>query len=171
MQSALPICHISYHISVTSDTTRYHYIVQALDQDTATRVLDLLLQPPATEKYQAQYLLDTFTLSNAQRANLLLNMPSLSDSKPSQLMDKMLALLGDHPPCFLFWKIFLQQLPIHIRAHLVQVKLTDCWMMALAADALWTASGSTAPRKNKVSSMSVTLWHILLYECLADNEQ
>ena len=130
---------------VTSDTTRYHYIVQALDQDTATRVLDLLLQPPDTEKYKAlkQRLLDTFTLSDAQRANLLLNMPGLGDSKPSQLMDKMLALLGDHPPCFLFHEIFLQQLPAHIRAHLVQAKLTDCRAMALAADALWTASGSS----------------------------
>ncbi len=128
---------------VTNDSTRYHYIVQALDQDTATRVLDLLLQPPDTGKYDTlkQRLLDSFTLSESQRASLLLNMPGLGDSKPSQLMDKMLALLGDHPPCFFFREIFMQQLPSHIRAHLVQAHLTDCRAMALAADALWTASG------------------------------
>ena len=130
---------------ITSDTTQYHYIVQALGQDTATRVLNLLLQLPDMEKYKVlkQHLLNTFTLSNAQRANLLLNMLGLGNSKPSQLMDKMLALLGDHPPCFLFHEIFLQQLPAHICAHLIQAKLTDCRVMALAADALWTASGSS----------------------------
>lgn len=56
-------------------------------------------------------------------------------------MDKMLALLGDHEPCFLFREIFMQQLPSHIRAHLVRDKVTDCRAMALAADALITAAG------------------------------
>ena len=45
---------------ITSDATRFHYIVQALDQDTATRVLDLLLHPPEEDKYKTlkQRLLD-----------------------------------------------------------------------------------------------------------------
>ena len=37
--------------NVTSDQTRFYYIVQALDQDTATRVLDLLRQPPAADTW------------------------------------------------------------------------------------------------------------------------
>ncbi len=129
--------------NVTSDQTRFYYVVQALDQDTATRVLDLLRQPPQADKYHTlkRRLLDTFTLSEAQRAGHLLHMPGLGDSRPSQLMDKMLALLGDHEPCFLFREIFMQQLPSHIRAHLTQAKITDCREMALAADALLTDTG------------------------------
>jgi len=138
---------------VTSDETRFYHIVQALDQETATRVLDLLRQPPAADKYAIlkRRLLDSFTLSESQRAGLLLNMPGLGDSRPSQLMDKMLALLGDHKPCFLFREIFMQQLPVHIRAHLIQAKITDCRAMALAADALATAA---VPNINLIHSKS-----------------
>ena len=52
-------------------------------------------------------------------------------------MDRMLALLGDHQPCFLFRELFLQHMPSDIRAHLVHAKLEDCRALARAADALW----------------------------------
>ena len=124
---------------IVADSTKYHYITAALDQETATRVLDLLLAPPANNKYQAikERLLATFSLTESQRAARLLSLPGLGDARPSQLLDKMLALLGDHEPCFLFREIFLQQLPVDIRAHLVHSKVTDCRLLATAADALW----------------------------------
>ena len=127
---------------IQADATRYHYIVAALDQDTATRVLDLLLAPPATDKYTAlkARLLETFTLTDSQRAARLLAMPGLGDERPAQLMDKMLALLGDHPPCFLFRELFLQQLPTDIRAHLIHAGITDVRALARDADALWLSS-------------------------------
>ena len=130
--------------NVTADNTKFHYIVSALDQDTATRVIDMLLAPPAEDKYDAlkTRLLTTFSLSDAQRAAQLLDMPGLGDDKPSQLMDKMLALLGDHTPCFLFREIFLRRLPVDIRAHIVNSTVTDFRAMALAADALWAANGA-----------------------------
>ena len=97
---------------VSQDETKFHYITAALDQDTATRMLDLLQQPPAANKYKAlkQQLLDSFSLMDAQCVARLLHMPG--DDKPSQLMDRMLALLGDHQSCFLFREIFMQQLPL-----------------------------------------------------------
>jgi hypothetical protein len=52
--------------------------------------------------------MDTFGLSKWERASRLLH---LGDSKPSALMDEMLALLGEHPPCFLFEQLFLERLP------------------------------------------------------------
>ena len=36
---------------IKDDSTKYYYIVAALDQDTATRVLDILQAPPAADKY------------------------------------------------------------------------------------------------------------------------
>ena len=36
---------------ITADDTKYYYVVAALDQDTATRVLDLISQPPDDNKY------------------------------------------------------------------------------------------------------------------------
>ena len=37
---------------ISQDETKFHYITTALDQDTATHMLDLLQQPPAANKYE-----------------------------------------------------------------------------------------------------------------------
>ena len=51
---------------VTADNTKYFYVVAALDQDSAQRVIDLLEDPPRDHKYRAlkKRLLDTFDLSD-----------------------------------------------------------------------------------------------------------
>ena len=38
---------------ITAEDTKYLFVIAALDQDTATRLLDLILNPPAEDKYQA----------------------------------------------------------------------------------------------------------------------
>lgn len=127
---------------ITQDETKYYYVVAALDQDTATRVLDLLQAPPPADKYATLKgrLLSCFTLTESQRAATLLNLPGLGDDKPSQLMDKMLALLGNHPPCFLFREIYMRHMPQEIRSHLVHANIVDVRELAQAADALWISS-------------------------------
>ena len=37
---------------ITADPTKYAYIIAALDQDTASRLLDLLSNPPTDNKYE-----------------------------------------------------------------------------------------------------------------------
>lgn len=145
---------------ITADETKYYHVVAALDQDTATRVLDLIQAPPASNKYQAlkERLQQTFMLTEAQRAAALLNLPGLGDEKPSCLMDKMLALLGGHSPCFLFRELFLRQMPSDIRSHLIHSNITDSRELAKAADNLWLARGSdvNAVRKNRALSRGET---------------
>ena len=51
--------------NVTADETRYYHVVASLDQDTASRLEDVLNQPPATLKDR---LLRTFCLSEGERA-------------------------------------------------------------------------------------------------------
>ena len=100
-----------FHIrKITADETKYYYVLSALDQDTAARLLDLIGNPPNEDKYPTlkQRLIATLCLSKQERATRLLPTRSLGDSKPSALMDEMLALLGDHPPCFLFEQLFLE---------------------------------------------------------------
>lgn len=140
--------------NITADTTKYHYVVAALDQDTATRILDLLQTPPAQDQYQGlkNRLLKTFSLSELQRANLLLDMPDLGDDAPSVLMDKMLTLLGSHEPCFLFRQLFLRRMPEDIRATLVHSKIQDARALAEAADQLWQARQSQASAIRRVGA-------------------
>ena len=102
---------------ITSDETKYFYVVAALDQDTATRLIDLIQRPPDTDKYNKlkERLVDTFGLSRRERASRLLHFRPLGDSKPSSLMDEILALGGDHVACPLFEQLFLERLPDDIR--------------------------------------------------------
>jgi len=106
---------------IVQDTTKYHNVVSSLDQMTARRCKDILRAPPANEKYEAlkASLLNTFELSEYERAKRILHMPGLGDSSPSKLMDDMLTLLGDHEPCFLFRAAFLERLPEEIRSQLI----------------------------------------------------
>ena len=86
--------------NITADATKYYYVVSALDQDTAQRLIDLLDNPPEDNTYTTlkERLLVTFELSEYERAARLLSMPNLGDRKPSALMDEMLGLLGQHTP-------------------------------------------------------------------------
>jgi hypothetical protein len=127
--------------NITQDNTKYAYVVAALDQHTAERLLDVLENPPAEEKYAAlkKRLLGTYGLSRQQRASRLLSISGLGDRRPSELMDEMLALLGDHRPCLLFEEIFRQQMPADIRMTLVSADFADPRAVAQAADELWAS--------------------------------
>ena len=126
---------------ITADDSKYYYVLAALDQETATRVLDLISHPPDDNKYRAlrTRLSDAFGLDKRERASRLLHFRPLGDSKPSALMDEMLALLGDHPPCLLFEQLFLERLPEDIRIQLVDAKIEDHRQLAKRADALWSS--------------------------------
>ena len=101
---------------ITVDITKYFYLIAALPEDVATRALDYIesmAHSNSTEKYKGlkARLLGTFSPSDYERAGMLINGPDLGDDKPSALMNKMLALVGDHEPCLLFKRLFLQHLP------------------------------------------------------------
>ena len=126
---------------IVADETKYYYVIAALDQETASRLMDLIGHPPVDNKYQAlkNRLINAYGLNRRERATRLLHFRPLGDSKPSALMDEMLALLGDHPPCLLFEQLFLERLPEDIRIHLVDAKIDDCRELARRADALWSS--------------------------------
>ena len=149
---------------ITADDTKYYYVLSALDQPTATRLLDLISHPPADDKYEAlkTRLIDTFGLSERERASRLLHFRELGDTKPSVLMDEMLALLGDHSPCFLFQQLFLERLPEDIRVQLVDSEADDYRHLAKKADALWASrdmSFSTNAVQRRLSSQKLKAKH------------
>ena len=115
-----------------ADTTRFYYVVSALGNSTASRVVSLLKNPSVREKYAAlkTHLLKTFELSDAERASRLFSLQGLGDSKPSELVDRMLDLLGEHNPDFLSIQLFLRQLPSQARAALANTTITDCRRLA-----------------------------------------
>ena len=125
---------------ITADDTKYFYVLAALDQQTATHLLNLISRPPVDDRYKKlkDRLIDNFGLSKHERASCLLHFFPLGDSKPSTLMDEMLGLLGDHPPCLLFEQLFLERLPEDIRIQLVDSKIED--HRQLATESLQSAN-------------------------------
>lgn len=127
---------------ITESDTKYHYVVASLDSATANRALSLLSAPPATGKYEAlkAFLLSAFKLTDSERAAALFSLNGLGDTKPSELMDKMLALVTTHEPCFLFRYIFMQQLPDFVRVPLANSTESDFRKLALQADQLYNSA-------------------------------
>ena len=128
--------------NISSDDTKYYYVVAALDANTATRTLSIISSPPAEQKFELSksFLTSAFGLSKPQKANALLHLNGLVDRKPSEL----LTLLGDHKPSFIFKQIFLRQLPEKLRVPLANSPhKTDLRMLALEADNLLASLGSS----------------------------
>ena len=117
---------------ISSDDTKYYHTLLALDQETAQQLLDLITSLPEDNKYTTlkQRLTETFGLGKREWASSLLHYHQLGDSKPLVLKAEMLALLGNHPACFLFEQLFLERLPGEIWIQLVGIKTEDMHELA-----------------------------------------
>ena len=129
---------------VTEDMTKYLHVVVSLDCAAAQRALSVLMSPPDTEKYQTikTFLTSAYELHDYERAAALCNLSGLGDLVPSQLMDKMLDLLGEHKPCFLFKHLFLRRLPDYVRTALVTSTIVDYKQLAQEADKIYASGNS-----------------------------
>ncbi|GFO29449.1 retrovirus-related pol polyprotein [Plakobranchus ocellatus] len=130
--------------NISQDDTKYYHVVAALDTNTANRALSVLTSPPTTDKYKTikTFFTTAYGLTDCERATALLNLKGLGDSKPSELMDNMLSLLGQHQPCFIFKQIFIQQLPEHVRTPLSVSDVSDYRTLAREADKLYLAGNT-----------------------------
>ena len=136
-----------YVRGITADQTKYYYLVAALEQDVAGRMLDVLRNPPDDNQYDTlkTQLLATYGLTRRECASKLLDLPGFGDRKPSVLLSEMRALSHGHVSCMLFEEIFLRQMPDDIRMQLAQEDFSDLDALAARADALWHAKTQTFP--------------------------
>ncbi|GFR65672.1 transposon Ty3-G Gag-Pol polyprotein [Elysia marginata] len=128
--------------NITTDQTKYDYVVSALDVKTAEEVQDVLVNPPDTNKYITikTALLKAFGKSQAQRDSELLNLNGLGDRKPTALLRKINALNDD--PQTLKRALFLSNLPSDIRSILAGQDFIDIGKLAEAADRIWETRGA-----------------------------
>jgi len=121
---------------IESDEDRYLFVVAALPSHVAADIVDLLRDPPQTNRYDAVKgrLLQAHDLPEDLRARQLLELSDLGDSMPTRLMNRMLALLGDHKNCPLFRALFLSLLPQPVQLALANFKGGSYADLATAAD-------------------------------------
>ena len=129
--------------SITAEETKFHYVVAALDGQTARRVGDLLRALP-TDPYTTlkKRLLSTFSLSERERACRLLDLEDLGDRKPSALVDHILALAGTGSLDFLLRELFIRKLPESIRAIVAASSSTDLRVLGAEADTHFSTTGA-----------------------------
>ena len=126
---------------ITSQQTKFAYVVANLTQEVAIRIPDIISTPPPVPYDSLKTrLISMFVLSDYQKAETLVNLPAMGDQKPTLLMDKMLHHLpAGHETCFLFKFLFLQRLPTNLMAHLMDSVADLPGDLATKADILWAA--------------------------------
>ena len=125
--------------AITTQQTKFDYVIQALDNNTAEKVQSLILNPPAQpyDKLKAA-LIAAFGKSQAEKDQELLNLNGLGDRKPSELLQHMKNLNVD--PNTLFKALFLAQLPPDVRRILATSDKTDIGELAIEADRITEVS-------------------------------
>ena len=75
---------------VTQDTTKYYAVIASLNSEVLSHISDIVLNPPATGKYEAikRRLVNEFADSQEKRLKALLSEMVLGDDRPSHLLRK-----------------------------------------------------------------------------------
>ena len=113
---------------VTTQKTRFDYVISSLSPEFAVEVRDLLLKPPAMNPYDTlRAELIKRTAASAQRKRQqLISGEDLGDRKPTQLLRRMQQLLGDKlgasaDAITFLRELFLQRLTPNVRMVLASV--------------------------------------------------
>ena len=107
--------------NISSQKTRFDYVVASLAPEFTTEVRDLILKPPEEDPYDAlkEQLICSTAASEQRRVQMLFNAEKLGDRKPTLLLRQMQQLLDDsagpEPDSSFLRELFLQRLPGSVR--------------------------------------------------------
>ena len=119
--------------AITTQQTKFDYVIQALDNNSADKVQSIILNPPVApyDKIKSA-LIAAFGKSQATKDQELLNLNGLGDRKPSELLQHMRNMNAN--PETLFKALFMSQLPHDARRILASSTKTELDELAVEAD-------------------------------------
>ena len=129
---------------ITSQKTRYDYVVASLSPEVAMEVRDLVLKAPDSDQYDRlkEALIKQTAASEQRRLQQLFTGEELGDRKLLRKMEQLLGQSSEEAPSFLK-ELFLQRLPSGVRMVLALAKSdTPLSELALLADKVMEVSSS-----------------------------
>lgn len=102
---------------VTNDTTKFNYIIGHLDNQYSREIKDIIINPPATNKYQKlkTELVKRLSDTKEKKAKQLLMHEELGDRKPSQFLRHLKGLAGSSVTDEFMKTIWISRLPVNIQ--------------------------------------------------------
>lgn len=115
---------------ITTQKTKFDYIVSSLSPEFATEVRDLIIKPPADTPYDTirEQLIRRTTASEQRKLQQLFSTEQLGDQKPSQLLRRLQQLLGEHASTTdstFLRELFLRRLPNNVQMILASTSNTS----------------------------------------------
>lgn len=103
--------------NITTDATKFNYIVAQLEAQYAAEVEDIIVSPPATDKYKKlkEELIKRLSVSRQKKVKQLLSQEELGDRKPSQFLRHLRNLAGPNIPDEFLLSIWTSRLPNNVQ--------------------------------------------------------
>ena len=135
---------------ITDSTTKYFYLLTALDPVVAERMAGDVEAVPETNKYEylKGKLMEVYGLTDDQKADKLLDLAGIGDWKPSQLCAYIQSLSVSKDA--LMRRIFLRQLPEDVRVQAAALDERDLPTLARKADVIMAAKCTPASINSSV---------------------
>lgn len=128
--------------NITTDNTKFYHVVAAVESGILNSVQDLILNPPATDKYIAlkTRLINIFSESEASKIRTLLQGLELGEQRPSYLLTRMRELAGSQFSENILKSLWLARLPQNIQAILAASNESLTQLAAMADKIIELAS-------------------------------
>lgn len=147
---------------ITSDITKFNYVIGHLDNQYSREVKDIIISPPTTNKYETlkNELIKRLTTSNEKKIKQLLMHEELGDRKPSQFLRHLKSLAGSNVPDDFLRTIWVSRLPYGIQTVLAgqpgTTSLEDLADLADRVNDLATTTPKVAVVNDATPSPSLT---------------
>ncbi|XP_049313823.1 uncharacterized protein LOC125778731 [Bactrocera dorsalis] len=126
---------------ITSDKTKYHTVVAAIESNVLAQISDIILNPPNSELYTTlkNRIITQFADSEQKRVKKLLQEQELGDMRPSQLLREMRSLAGSEINDNILKSIWMSRLPSNMRL-IISISNEPLDKVALLADKICEVS-------------------------------
>lgn len=158
---------------ISIDQTKYEYIITALPQEVIIKVLDVIQNPPATNRYLnlKNVLIERHSLSENSRLDKILSDSEMGDRKPSEFYRSLALLAGSSFSQEVLKKLWLRKLPKTLNVALTGSNIHDLNELIKLSDKLWEVIYNGEVSSIKTQSRSSNIENVVenLTKSLCEN--